>query len=71
MLHDVRFSIPERELGKADIQFEIKRNGKKFGTLRVSKGSIVWFQKDMSYGHKASWKALDAFMKDLPRSEKR
>jgi hypothetical protein len=51
-MHGVRFSIPERELGKADIEFKIKKEGKSFGTLRVSKGSIVWLPKDTSYGHK-------------------
>jgi len=25
--HDVSFTIPERGLGKADIEFKIKRNG--------------------------------------------
>ena len=70
-MHDVKFAIPERELGKADIEFKIKKDGKRFGTLRVSKGSIVWFPKDKSYGHKTSWDALDDFMKGQARYEKR
>ncbi len=39
--HDVSFTIPERELGEADIEFRVKRNGSAFGRLRVSEGSIV------------------------------
>ena len=27
-MHDVKFSIPERELGKADIEFKIKKGRK-------------------------------------------
>jgi hypothetical protein len=37
MKHDVKFVIPERYLGRADIEFHIKKNGRKFGTLKVSK----------------------------------
>ena len=70
-MHDVRFSLPERELGKADIEFIVKKNGKRFGTMRVSKGSIVWFPKDTSYGHKAFWKEFDEFMRTRRRLEKR
>ena len=70
-MHDVRFSIPDRELGKADIEFKIKKAGKLFGTLRVSKGSIVWLPKDKTYGHKIGWKKFDEVMQSQKRSEKR
>lgn len=70
-MHQVRFSIPERELGNADIEFRIKKNGKVLGTLRISKGALVWFTKDTSYGHKLSWTDLDTFMKEKPKTEKR
>jgi hypothetical protein len=70
-MHDVRFSIPDRELGKADIEFKVKKQGKLFGTLRVSKGSIVWLPKDTSYGHKIGWVKLDEVMKEQTRFEKR
>ena len=42
MVHVVTFSVPARTLGKADIEFVIRRDGTKFGTLRVSKGALVW-----------------------------
>ncbi|MFO0508042.1 MAG: hypothetical protein ACK5YS_04155 [bacterium] len=70
-MHDVRFSIPERELGKADIEFLVKKDGKVFGTMKVSKGSIVWFPKDTTYGHKTGWSKFDEFMKGQERYEKR
>ena len=40
MAHDVRFSIPERALGKADVEFIVKEDGAVLGTLAVSNGSI-------------------------------
>ena len=70
-MHDIRFSIPDRELGKADIEFKVKKAGKLFGTLRVSKGSIVWLPKDTTYGHKIGWNKFDEVMRDQKRSEKR
>ena len=63
MKHQVKFSIPERELGKADIEFRVKKNGQKFGTLKVSKGSVVWVQKDDTYGFKMGWTDFDEVMK--------
>lgn len=62
MRHEVQFSIPERQLGNADIEFTIKKNGKKFGTLKVSKGSVVWVPKDNTYGFKMGWDRFDANM---------
>jgi len=71
MAHKVLFNIPDRELGKSDIEFKIKTNGELFGTLKISKGGIVWYPKGYSYGNKTTWSAFDKFMKDKPRAEKR
>jgi hypothetical protein len=70
MKHEVKFSIPERELGKADIEFKVKRGNQKFGTLKVSKGSIVWVQKDNTYGFKMSWADFDTMMQSNGTHEK-
>ncbi|MHB1158102.1 MAG: hypothetical protein ACYC26_14850 [Phycisphaerales bacterium] len=53
--HDVTFVIPERQLGKADIEFSIKRDGKAWGRLKVSNGTVVWVPKDNTYGFKMNW----------------
>jgi hypothetical protein len=50
--HDVTFTIPERGLGKADIEFKVKRNGSAFGRLRVSEGSLVWVPANKTYGYR-------------------
>lgn len=56
--HTVTFNLPERELGKADVEFLIKRDGKVFGTLRISNGSLVWIPKNKQYGYKLVWTKL-------------
>lgn len=71
MKHDVKFSVPERELGKADIEFKIRKSGQKFGTLKISKGSIVWIPKDMTYGYKMGWDKFDEIMQNQKKREKR
>ena len=60
--HDVSFNIPQRALGKADVEFQVKRDGAILGTLTVSNGSIVWFPKGTTYGIKKSWAQFDRLM---------
>lgn len=41
--HDVTLEIPRViEVGNVDIKIRVKRNGSRFGTLTISKGSIDW-----------------------------
>jgi hypothetical protein len=62
--HQVHFSIPSRELGKADIEFKVWQDDKLLGTLAVSKGAVVWFPSGTTYGHKMTWSKFDALMKE-------
>ena len=41
MAHKVTFEIPRRPVGFADIVFDVRRNKKKFGTLRISRRCCV------------------------------
>lgn len=59
MVHNVTFSVPERELGKSDLEFKIRVNGTKLGTARVSKGNFEWVPKDHIYGYKLPWVKMD------------
>ena len=68
--HDVSFTVPERPLGKADVVFQIKRGGKVLGRLKVSNGTIVWVQKDKTYGFKMNWQDFDEIMVKKGTSEK-
>lgn len=62
MAHDVRFSIPSRKLGVADVEFEVWSNGVKHGTFRVSKGSIVWFPFMKKHGYRMGWSKFQKVM---------
>jgi len=52
MTHRVIFKVPYSELGRSDIVFVVEKDGEKFGTLTVSKGSLVWFPRNTTLGRK-------------------
>ena len=56
--HDVTFTIPERPLGKADLEFKVKSDGDMVGRLKVSNGTIVWVPKNATYGFKLGGSSL-------------
>ena len=62
--HDVSFDIPERQLGKTDVNFHIRADGEVLGKLSISNGSIVWFPKLSRKGRKMSWKKFDEMMQE-------
>ena len=61
-MHKVTFTLPERELGKADIEVKVRHNKVMLGTLKVSKGSLVWVPRDEQKGHKINWVNFDKYM---------
>jgi len=68
--HDVSFIIPERSLGKADIEFKIRRDEEVLGKLKVSNGSLVWVPKNATYGYKIDWIKFDQVIREADRHEK-
>ncbi|MCC7194277.1 MAG: hypothetical protein IT356_01845 [Gemmatimonadaceae bacterium] len=68
--HEVNFTIPERPLGKADVEFSIKRNGEAHGRLKVSNGTIVWVPKNKKYGYRLGWVRFDELMREHGDAEK-
>ena len=66
--HDVRFTIPERSLGKTDVEFSIIRDGAFFGTMKISKGAIVWEPAHAKkYQYQLSWTVFDAIAQERGR----
>ncbi|MGD9902616.1 MAG: hypothetical protein AB7U83_04020 [Vicinamibacterales bacterium] len=67
MAHDVKFSVPERPLSHADVEFKVNKDGDRFGTLRVSKGAVVWYPQDGKLGRKLNWGQIDRLFEDHGR----
>lgn len=68
--HKVDFVVPERPLGKADVEFKIKRDGETLGRLKVSNGTIVWVPRGCKYGYKMNWPKFDQMMQSHGTPEK-
>jgi len=64
MAHYVHFSVPSRPLGRADVEFQVWRDDAMLGTLKVSKGSVVWFPSSTSYGYRMGWGMFDELMQE-------
>ena len=69
MTHKVTFTLPDRDLGKADIQFLVKSNREVLGKLLVSKGAVVWRPKSKKSGKKLGWRKFDEMMKQEGKKE--
>ncbi|HEY0503216.1 MAG TPA: hypothetical protein VGD42_06940 [Lysobacter sp.] len=72
MAHKVIFNLPKRELGREDIEFVVMRtdksgDGKRFGTLLVSKGAIEWRPTNKVYRRKLNWTRFDQLMREIGR----
>ena len=59
MAHNVTFIVPERPVGNRDIEFDVRMDESLFGTLKVSRGGIVWRPRDYKYGYFLNWSKLD------------
>lgn len=68
--HDVRFTIPERTLGNADIEFAVYSDDERLGVLKVSKGALVWRPANKKLGYVVRWDAFDRIMQDNGRRER-
>jgi len=70
MAHEVRCTIPKQEIKNADIEFKVRRNGEMFGTLKISKGGMVWVPKDAQKGYKVNWGQFAQRAVDLQNKER-
>lgn len=56
--------IPQLEIGKSDVIFHIVRDDEKLGSLRVSKGNIVWTPANMQYSYWLNWNDFNKIVMD-------
>jgi len=61
--HDVYATLPNALLGKQDAFFNIFKDGEKFGTITISKGSIEWYPKNAKIPISMTWTQFDKMIK--------
>jgi len=62
--HNVKFTLPERELGKVDAKFFVYEDGKKLGEITISRGAIEYYPANAQKPVKMSWAQFDLAMKE-------
>jgi hypothetical protein len=62
-VHNVKFTLPKREIGKVDARFFIYEDELKLGELTISKGGIEYFPMNAQKPVKMSWTKFDRVRK--------
>ena len=62
MPHRVVFNVPNRNLGKEDILFDVYDDEGKVGALRISKGGVDWRPAWSKLAYRARWGAFNKLM---------
>lgn len=61
--HDVSFEIPQKFVLAKDVEFEVKSDGMKLGTLLISKGNVEWIPANNSVNKcRLSWEKFAELM---------
>ncbi|HZJ27548.1 MAG TPA: hypothetical protein VFF40_11165 [Acidimicrobiia bacterium] len=63
--HDVEMSIPTTKMVlHADVVFEVRGDGDKFGELHVSQGAIDWYPRSSRTPATLTWEQFDRMMEE-------
>ncbi len=69
--HQISFRLPARQILAKDLEFDIKSDGKKLGTLLVSQGNIEWVPANHSVKKKRlSWEKFAELMEATGRTKR-
>ncbi len=73
MEHWAKFTVPWQELRSTDVSFDVYRDSQKFGTLKISRGAVVWYPRSKHKPSKLNWSRFDEVMKEegRPSGERR
>ena len=69
--HEVSFKLPEKLVLAKDVEFDVKSNGSKLGTLLVSKGNIEWVPANNSVKkHRLKWEKFAELMETQGKTKR-
>jgi hypothetical protein len=61
--HEIVISNPNKSVLHTDVEFTVKSNGRKLGTLLLSKGNVEWIPVGNSvHRHRVSWEKFAELM---------
>jgi len=69
--HDVWFTVPERKVGNADIEFTVYSDDERLGVLMVSKGALGWHPANKKSEYVLGWGTFDRLAREHGRRPRR
>lgn len=69
MAHTVNISIPKREIENSDVTFQVDKDDKPLGKLRVSKGGVDWIAAPGRTPVKKTWTQLAAMFAEASKGK--
>lgn len=67
--HEVKFRVPWRDVGNQDVIFAVRQDGELLGTLKISKGAVVWAPGKKKLAFRMDWERFDAAMRTGTRGQ--
>ena len=69
--HQVFADVGTFDVGMVDVVFKVVRNGRLFGRLKVSQGSVEWMQRaNKKRAHQLEWGRLEELFLEKGREVK-
>lgn len=69
MAHEISLEFRSSFILRKDVELEVKKDGKKLGTLMVSQGNVEWLPKGNSVNKfRLSWSAFAEMMEENGKS---
>lgn len=64
MAHKISMQQPKENIINKDVVFTVRKNGKKLGELRISKGTLEWKPRSSPYTNYMTWSDFSAIMEN-------
>lgn len=66
--HDIDVTLPAATVKNKDLEVTIRADGRIFGRVRISRGSIDWVPANSDLPRRMSWERFAEVMDELGRS---
>ena len=67
--HELKFTVPKRRLGWADVENNMRRDSEALGRLKASNGTVIWVPKNKTDGFKVGRVKFDVLMQQRGKTE--
>ena len=66
-VHEINVTVPAQSIRNADMEIVIDADGRRFGRVRISKGSIDWVPANSPVTRRVTWERFAQLMEDNGR----